>query len=93
MTPPKAADLICKAVIRKPKHIGTTMCNVGALAYQVAPRGLDVVLNAGYEVFPDVPAARGASPDKKQAQPSTESGASAHILRGVHWQPGSREDG
>jgi hypothetical protein len=55
------------------------------LAYQVAPRGVDVVLNAGYKLFPDSHAARGDGKDGKGEQPSTESVAFAHILRGVHW--------
>ncbi|MBE7186724.1 SDR family oxidoreductase [Jatrophihabitans endophyticus] len=84
MTPPEAADMICKAMIRRPKHRGTALGNAGALAYQVAPRGVDVVLNAGYKLFPDSHAARGGS-SSKQDSPSTESVAFAHILRGVHW--------
>jgi NAD(P)-dependent dehydrogenase (short-subunit alcohol dehydrogenase family) len=85
MTPPEAADMICKAMIRKPKHKGTALGNAGALAYQVAPRGVDVVLNAGYKLFPDSHAARGDGKETKSDQPSTESVAFAHILRGVHW--------
>jgi thioester reductase-like protein len=85
MSPAEAADMICKAMVRKPKHVGTLMGNAGALAYQVAPRGVDVVLNAGYKLFPDSHAARGDSKDSKKDEPSTESVAFAHILRGVHW--------
>ncbi|WP_375490113.1 SDR family oxidoreductase [uncultured Jatrophihabitans sp.] len=84
MAPTDAADLICKAMVRKPKKVGTALGNTGALAYQVAPRGVDVVLNAGYKLFPDSIAAKGGK-DKKSEQPSTESVAFAHILRGVHW--------
>jgi NAD(P)-dependent dehydrogenase (short-subunit alcohol dehydrogenase family) len=86
MTPAEAADMICKAMIRKPKSVGTLMGNTGALMYQVAPRGVDVILNAGYKLFPDSKAARGETKDgQKDEQPSTESVAFAHILRGVHW--------
>ena len=85
MTPPEAADMICKAMIRKPKSVGTPLGNAGALAYQVAPRGVDVVLNAGYKLFPDSHAARGGRRTRRRRQPSTESVAFAHILRGVHW--------
>ena len=60
------------------------MGNAGALAYQVAPRGVDVILNAGYKLFPDSHAARGGK-DVKKDEPSAESVAFAHILRGVHW--------
>ena len=84
MTPAEAADLICKAMIRKPKSIGTTLGNAGALAYQISPRSVDVILNAGYKLFPDSKAARGEGKDAKE-EPSTESVAFAHILRGVHW--------
>jgi NAD(P)-dependent dehydrogenase (short-subunit alcohol dehydrogenase family) len=86
MTPIEAADMICKAMIRKPKSMGSALGNAGALAYQVAPRGVDVVLNTGYKLFPDSAAARGSGGrDEKAEPPSTESVAFAHILRGVHW--------
>ena len=84
MTPTEAADMICKAMIRKPKKVGTSLGNFGALAYQVAPRGVDVVMNYGYKMFPDSKAARGADRAKSE-EPTSESVAFAHILRGVHW--------
>src|SRR5579875_3398935 len=84
MTPPEAADLICKAMIRRPKKVGTALGNAGELAYNVAPRAVDVVLNAGYKLFPDSRAARGDTADGSD-QASPESVAFAHILRGVHW--------
>jgi NAD(P)-dependent dehydrogenase (short-subunit alcohol dehydrogenase family) len=86
MTPPEAAEMICKAMIRKPKKVGTALGNAGELLYQVAPRGVDVILNAGYKIFPDSHAAKGTDrASKKEDEPSTESVAFAHILRGVHW--------
>jgi NAD(P)-dependent dehydrogenase (short-subunit alcohol dehydrogenase family) len=87
ITPAEAADMICKAMIRRPKKVGTTLGNAGELAYQVAPRGVDVILNAGYKLFPDSKAARGGGDRtvSKADEPSTESVAFAHILRGVHW--------
>lgn len=86
ITPAEAADMICKAMIRKPKKVGTALGNLGEFAYQVAPRGVDVVLNAGYKMFPDSTAARGGERiGEKVEEPSTESVAFAHILRGVHW--------
>jgi hypothetical protein len=83
ITPIEAADMICRAMIRKPKKVGTTLGNIGELAYQVAPRGVDVVLNYGYKMFPDSKAATGGSGPVEE--PSSESVAFAHILRGVHW--------
>jgi NAD(P)-dependent dehydrogenase (short-subunit alcohol dehydrogenase family) len=85
ITPVEAADMICRAMIRRPKKVGTTLGNFGELAYQVAPRGVDVVLNAGYKMFPDSKAARGGERAEQAEEPSSESVAFAHILRGVHW--------
>ncbi len=85
ITPVEAADMICKAMIRKPKKVGTTLGNAGALAYQVAPRGVDVILNAGYKMLPDSKAAKGGDRAAKAEEQSLESVAFAHILRGVHW--------
>ena len=82
MTPTEAADMICRAMIRKPKKVGTTLGNAGELMYQVAPRGVDLVLNYGYKMFPDSKAAKGGG---LSDQPTSESVAFAHILRGVHW--------
>jgi NAD(P)-dependent dehydrogenase (short-subunit alcohol dehydrogenase family) len=85
-TPTEAADMICKAMIRRPKKVGTALGNAGELAYQVAPRGVDVILNAGYKLFPDSKAAKGGDRAAAKAdEPSAESVAFAHILRGVHW--------
>ncbi|MDQ6848666.1 MAG: SDR family oxidoreductase [Actinomycetota bacterium] len=83
MSPTDAAEMICKAMIRKPKKMGTTLGNVGELAYQVSPRGVDLILNYGYKMFPDSKAARGDR--TRSAEPSSEGVAFAHILRGVHW--------
>jgi hypothetical protein len=70
-------------MIGKPKKVGTTLGNVGELAYNLSPRGVDLILNYGYKMFPDSKAARGDR--ARQPEPSSESVAFAHILRGVHW--------
>jgi hypothetical protein len=44
-----------------------------------------VILNAGYKLFPDSHAARGEAKETTTDEPSSESVAFAHILRGVHW--------
>jgi thioester reductase-like protein len=83
ISPAEASDMIVKAIVRRPKKIATPLGNAGALLYQVAPRAADVVLNAGYKMFPDSKAARGDKDGEERV--STESVAFAHILRGVHW--------
>ena len=84
MTPTEAADMICTTMIRKPKSVGTPLGNVGALAYQIAPRGVDVLMNYGYKMFPDSKAARGSERARSE-EPTSEGVAFAHLLRGVHW--------
>ena len=59
MTPEEAADMICKAMISKPKKVATTLGNVGELLYEVAPKASDTILNTGYKLFPDSQAAKG----------------------------------
>jgi len=87
LTPAEAADMICNAMIHKPKKVGTTLGNVGEIMYTVSPAGVDRVLNRAYKLFPDSSAARGSGGQQanKEAQPTSESVAFAHLLRGVHW--------
>jgi NAD(P)-dependent dehydrogenase (short-subunit alcohol dehydrogenase family) len=84
MTPTEAADMICKTMIRRPKSVGTPLGNFGALAYQIAPRGVDVLMNYGFKMFPDSKAARGSDRSRSE-EPTSEGVAFAHLLRGVHW--------
>ena len=52
LTPTEAADMICHAMIRKPKKVGTTLGNVGEVLYTVSPAGVDRVLNRGVQAVP-----------------------------------------
>ena len=85
-TPTENADRNGNDMTGMAKKVGNAKGNVCELAYQVAPRGVDVILNAGYKIFPDSHAAKGAGDRvSKSAQPTPESVAFAHILCGVHW--------
>jgi NAD(P)-dependent dehydrogenase (short-subunit alcohol dehydrogenase family) len=95
LTPDEAADMICDAMIRKPKKIATRLGNFGELLYNVAPKASDAILNTAYKLFPDSSAARGKGKDgkelKKGEKPekdqelSSEGVAFAYLMRGVHW--------
>jgi NAD(P)-dependent dehydrogenase (short-subunit alcohol dehydrogenase family) len=89
ITPTDAADMICRAIVRRPKKVGTTLGNVGELAYAIAPKAVDTVLNVAYKLFPDTQAARGGPdrdrPVRPSDEPSSEGVAFAHLMRGVHW--------
>ncbi|HZE51575.1 MAG TPA: hypothetical protein VE074_18510, partial [Jatrophihabitantaceae bacterium] len=81
-----AADMIAKAIVRRPKKVATTLGNVGELSYAVAPKAVDSVLNVAYKLFPDSKAARGGTErDRPADEPSSEGVAFAHLMRGIHW--------
>ncbi len=80
----EAADLVCNAVIDRPKRVSTRLGVFGQVAYALAPKAVDVVLNQAYRLFPDSAAARGEKARGKE-EVSTEAVAFAHIIPGVHW--------
>jgi NAD(P)-dependent dehydrogenase (short-subunit alcohol dehydrogenase family) len=91
ITPEKAADMICEAIIHKPKRIATPLGTLGQLLYAINPKSIDYILNSAYKLFPDSRAAKG---EKKEApargggtdeEASNEQVAFAYLMRGVHW--------
>jgi NAD(P)-dependent dehydrogenase (short-subunit alcohol dehydrogenase family) len=89
ITPDEAAEMICDAMIRKPKKVATRLGNFGELLYNVAPKASDAILNTAYKLFPDSSAAKGKEDGKpgkeKEEELSTEGVAFAYLMRGVHW--------
>jgi NAD(P)-dependent dehydrogenase (short-subunit alcohol dehydrogenase family) len=95
ITPEQAADMICEAIIHKPKRIATPMGTLGQVLYALNPRSIDYILNTAYHLFPDSSAAKGEK--KKEAGAPAEPGSStdeqasrqqvafAYLMRGVHW--------
>jgi short-subunit dehydrogenase len=93
LTPEEAAQMICDAMIDKPKRMASRLGTFGEILYAVSPKTVDQVLNTAYNLFPDSHAAKG----KKEALPagekeqqsdqemSTEAVAMAYLLRGVHF--------
>ena len=84
ISPEAAAELICDAVLRRPKRVDTRLGTLAELSYAAAPKLVDALLHRAYELFPDSPAARGddgAAPP----EPTREAMTIAHIMRGVYW--------
>ena len=90
ITPDDAAEMICDAMIRKPKKVATRLGNFGELLYNVAPKASDAILNTAYKLFPESKAAKGKE-QKEDGKPakdeelSSEGVAFAYLMRGVHW--------
>ncbi len=90
ITPEEAADMICEAIIHKPKRIATPIGTLGQILYAINPKSMDYILNSAYHLFPDSRAARGD--ERKRLEPaatdeeaSREQVAFAYLMRGVHW--------
>jgi NAD(P)-dependent dehydrogenase (short-subunit alcohol dehydrogenase family) len=85
ITPEEAAEMIAKAMIRRPKKVATRLGTFGELMYAVAPKASDSILNTAYKLFPDSQAAKGKKDEARDKPPSTEAVAFAHLMKGVHW--------
>ena len=77
LSPQEAANMICEAIRKRPKRMGTALGSLGQLTYAIAPGAQDLVVNRAYELFPE----GGDQP----AGDSAERRAFARATRGVHW--------
>jgi short-subunit dehydrogenase len=82
-SPGEAADMVTGAMISRQKKVATRLGTFGEVAYALAPKFVDVILNTGYKLFPESAAARGKKELDKPV--SSEGVAFAHLMRGVHW--------
>jgi len=93
ITPDEAAEMICDAIIFRPKRIATPVGTLGQILYAINPKSIDYILNSAYHMFPDSAAAKGSKKPGAPAQrgTSTDEQASnqqlafAYLMRGVHW--------
>ena len=93
ITPEEAADMICEAIIHKPKRIATPMGTLGQVLYALNPKSIDYILNTAYHLFPDSSAARGEkkSAERGEAPATADEQANnqqilfANLMRGMHW--------
>jgi hypothetical protein len=85
ITPEEAAELIAKAIVKKPKKVATRLGTLGEVVYAVAPTISDKLLNTAYKLFPESQAAKGKGGQAPDKAPTTEAVAFAHLMKGVHW--------
>lgn len=84
LTPDEAAQMVADAIIYRPKRIATRLGIFAQVLHALAPKMGEIVMNTGYRMFPDSPAAAGSNSGEKP-KVSTEQVAFAAIMRGVHW--------
>jgi short-subunit dehydrogenase len=58
LTPDEAAQMLCDAMINKPKKMASRLGTFGELLYTLSPKSVDIVLNTAYNLFPDSSAAK-----------------------------------
>jgi short-subunit dehydrogenase len=79
ITSEQAADMICEAIIHRPKRIATPIGTLGQILYAINPKSIDYILNSAYHLFPDSKAARGegkpAGGETSKATDSTRTSA------------------
>jgi hypothetical protein len=75
--------MICEALRKRPKEMGTRVGKFGEVAYSISPRTMDRLLHLAYRVFPDSAASKG-QPNLEE-HVSFEQIAMATLTRGVHW--------
>jgi NAD(P)-dependent dehydrogenase (short-subunit alcohol dehydrogenase family) len=91
LTPEEAGQMLCDALIDKPKRKASRLGTFGEILYALSPSTVDIILNQAYVLFPDSTAAKkgdevGALPEGKAGdEMSTEAVAMAYLLKGVHF--------
>ncbi|HEX2070701.1 MAG TPA: SDR family oxidoreductase [Thermoleophilaceae bacterium] len=92
LTPEEAAQMLCDAMIDKPKRKASRLGTFGEILYSLSPSTVDIILNTAYNLFPDSTAAKkgdGAAAELADGRPddemSTEAVAMAYLLKGVHF--------
>ncbi|PJE80886.1 Fatty acyl-CoA reductase [invertebrate metagenome] len=84
LTPEQAAGLLVKAIVQKPARIATRLGIFSQVLYELLPDVSRLIMNTGYNLFPDSAAALGK--DREVAQkPTPEQKFLVNMLKGVNW--------
>ena len=70
LTPDEAAQMLCDAMIDKPKRMASRLGTFGEILYSISPKSVDIVLNQAYNLFPDSTAAKKKDGDRTRARRS-----------------------
>jgi NAD(P)-dependent dehydrogenase (short-subunit alcohol dehydrogenase family) len=81
LAPEEAADMVVDAIINKPVRIAPREGVIGEVLHALAPRVMQILMNAGYRMFADSDRARGS---KDEGKATADQIAFANLVRGVH---------
>lgn len=93
LTPEEAGQMLCDAMIDRPKKMASQLGTFGEILYAISPKTVDIILNTAYNLFPDSVAAKKpvdgkplpADQKADGEEMSTEAVAMAYLLKGVHF--------
>ena len=83
LTPEQAADMICQAIVKRPKRIATGLGIFMQVLNAILPKSTEIIMNTVFKTFPDSSAAKGDG-SSEAPEASNEQVALAAILKGVH---------
>lgn len=83
ISPEEATEMIAEAIIHRPVRVATRLGIFAQILHMIAPKVSQVIMNTGYQMFPDSSAATGTA--GKDVKPSQEGIAMTSLLRGLHW--------
>ena len=84
ISPNQAADMICDAIVRRPKRLATSLGIFGQVMHFLTPKITETIMNTGYKVFSDSAAARGEK-ENTPKKISREQAAFSRLFKGIHW--------
>jgi NAD(P)-dependent dehydrogenase (short-subunit alcohol dehydrogenase family) len=85
LTPDQAADVLCEAIIHRPRRVSPPFGQIAAFADAMSPGIMDRVRNQGFQLFGDSAAARGELDSGDSDDVSVAGRVFAELTRGVHW--------
>lgn len=84
LSPEEAADMICDAIVKRPKRIATPLGICAQVLNAILPKATEIIMNTVFRTFPDSAAAKGEDEPGTKTEPSTEQVALAAVLKGFH---------
>jgi hypothetical protein len=75
--------MVAEAIIHRPVRVATRLGIFAQIIHLIAPKISQLVMNTGYQMFPDTAAAKGVV--AADVRPSKEGLALSSLLRGLHW--------
>lgn len=80
LSPEDAAELIAKAIMKRPKKVATHLGRLASITYSIAPDINNILMSIGYNLFPSSSASVG-----QQEKLNLVQRAYARLFPGEHW--------